>query len=172
MTRVSRFTTGTAVTAVPITSFPRRRGEDDLLPSAWVVPGYAVRRGMQYRATGGTLWGRHGPPVVTPTIPPSFLKIGPRKNFMFSKFPGYRTSAKGKPPHRFCSVRRFSFTCYSGIRTSTFGLWIITQAAPGPFLSGKQYQPRSGGYTSQTRSLVSAHSMHWSWIIWKVCSGA
>ena len=55
--RVSRFTRGSAVTAVPRTSFPRRRGEDDLLPSAWVVPWYAVRRGMQYRATGGTLWG-------------------------------------------------------------------------------------------------------------------
>lgn len=116
--------------------------------------------------------GRPSPPWSFQPYPPCFLKIGPRKNVMFSKFPGYRNSAKGKPPHRFCSVRRFSFTRYSGIRTSTFGLWKITQAAPGPFSSGKQYQPRSGGYTSQTKSLFSAHSLHRSRIIWKVCSGA
>ena len=60
--------------AVPITSFPLRRGEDDRLPSAWVVPGYAVQQSVQYRATGGTLWGRHDPPVVTPTIPPMLSK--------------------------------------------------------------------------------------------------
>ena len=70
------------------------------------------------------------PPWSPQPHPPCFLKKGPRKNFVVRKFPGYRTSAKGKPPHRFCSVRRFSFTLYSGIRTSTFGLWKITQAAP------------------------------------------
>ena len=30
-------------------------------PSAWVVLGYAVQQGVQYRATGGTLWGRPSP---------------------------------------------------------------------------------------------------------------
>ena len=32
------------------------------LPSAWVVPGYTMQQGVQYRATGGTLWGRPSPP--------------------------------------------------------------------------------------------------------------
>ena len=170
--RVSHFARGSAITAVPITSFRQRRGEDDLLPSAWVVPGTLCSRVCSTRPPEERYGGRPSPPWSPQPYPPCFLKIGPRKNFAVRKFPGYRTSATGKPPHRFCSVRRFSFTRYSGIRTSTFGLWIITQAAPGPFSSGKQYQPRSGGYTSQTRSLFSAHSMQWSWIIWKVCSGA
>ena len=34
------------------------------LPSAAPVLWYAVQQGVQYRATGGTLWGRPSPPGV------------------------------------------------------------------------------------------------------------
>ena len=141
---VSRFTTGAAVAAAPRTSFPRRRCAADPSPP----PGWCRGTLCSRVCSTGPPEERYGvgtvPPWSPQPYPPCFLKIGPRKNFEVRKFPGYRTSAKGKPPHRFCSVRRFCFTRYSGIRTSTFGLWIITQAAPGPFSSGGQYQPSSG----------------------------